>query len=53
MTLVSIYSVLDEIQQNRCKIMDVKGSIERLFYFIQRQGEAASLPELFIRFAKS
>jgi hypothetical protein len=53
MAFLSIHSVSKELQNNECKIIDVKGlSIERYFYFIQPQGHAEALPELFMKFAR-
>ena len=54
MAFVSIYSVLNELQKNEFRIIDVKGlSIERYFYFIQQHGQTESMPELFIKFASN
>ena len=54
MAFVSIYSVLNELQKNEFRIIDVKGlSIERYFYFIQQHGQTGSMPELFIKFASN
>lgn len=52
MAFLSIHSILNELKANELQIVDVKGmDIERYFYFIQLHGQAASLPELFIKFA--
>jgi DNA-binding transcriptional LysR family regulator len=53
MAFLSIHSVLKELSNKECCIVDVKGlNIERWFYFIQPQGQPAALPELFIKFAR-
>jgi len=53
MTFVSIHSILKELRNNECRIIDVKGlSVKRPFYFIQAQGQIDALPGLFTRFAK-
>lgn len=53
MAFISIHAVLKELQNNECRLIDVKGlNMERPFYFIQAQGQIEALPELFIRFAK-
>lgn len=52
MAFLSIHSVLKELQNKDCCIIDIKGlSIERFFYFIQQQGPAEKLAELFVKFA--
>ncbi|UZR98341.1 LysR family transcriptional regulator [Chondrinema litorale] len=51
-SLLSVHSVLKELKNNECCIIDIKGlSIERYFYFIQTQGKADSLSELFMKYA--
>ncbi|MER3465497.1 MAG: LysR family transcriptional regulator [Chitinophagaceae bacterium] len=53
MAFMSIHSILKELQNKECCIIDVKGlSIERYFNFIQLQGQPAALPELFMKFAR-
>ena len=51
-SFLSVYSVLKELKNNECCIIDVKGlNIERYFYFIQNQGKADVLSEMFMKFA--
>lgn len=53
MAFLSIHSILKELQNKECCIIDVKGlNIERYFYFIQQQGQAEALSDLFIKFAR-
>jgi len=53
MAFLSIHSVIKELQNRECCIIDVKGlTIERYFYFIQPQGESGGLPALFMQFAQ-
>lgn len=53
MAFVSIHSILQELNNKTLTVLDVRNlSIERLFYFIQPQGEQAALSSLFIKFAK-
>ena len=53
MAFLSIHSVLKELQNKECAIIDVKSlSIERYFYFIQQHGQAEGLTNLFIKYAK-
>ena len=53
MAFLSIHSVLKELKNKECCIVDVKGlHIERYFYFIQQQGQAEALPDLFMKFAR-
>ncbi|HEY8659376.1 MAG TPA: LysR substrate-binding domain-containing protein [Hanamia sp.] len=53
MAFLSIHSILSELQKNEFRIIDIKGlNIERYFYFIQLQGQAESLPELFMNFTR-
>jgi len=41
MAFVSIHAILKELQNNECRIIDVKGlSIERPFYIIQPHGQS-------------
>lgn len=50
---LSIHSILKELKNNECQIIDIEGlNIERYFYFIQTQGQAEALPELFMKFAR-
>jgi DNA-binding transcriptional LysR family regulator len=52
MAFLSIHSILNELQKNEFRIIDVNNlTIERYFYFIQMQGLSESLPELFRKFA--
>lgn len=52
MAFVSVYAVLEELRHKQCCIIDINGlDINRHFYFIERQGQAAALPELFRKFA--
>lgn len=54
LAFLSIHSILKELKNNDCRIIDVKGlSIERPFYFIQPHGQPGSLAELFMRFARN
>ncbi|WP_179412330.1 LysR family transcriptional regulator [Mucilaginibacter sp. E4BP6] len=54
LAFLSIHSILKELKNNECRIIDIKGlSIERPFKFIQHYGQPSSLTELFIRFARS
>jgi len=53
MAFLSIHSITKELQQKQFTIIDVKGlDVQRWFYFIERQGQAAALPHLFMRFAR-
>lgn len=53
MAFLSIHSILKELRNKDCCIIDVKGlSIERNFYFIQLHGQAEALPDLFMKFAR-
>jgi DNA-binding transcriptional LysR family regulator len=53
MAFLSIHSILKELQNKECCIIDVKGlTIDRYFYFIQEQGQPEALPELFMKFAR-
>lgn len=53
MAFLSIHSILNELQKKEFRIIDLKGlSIERYFYFIQLHGQAESLPDLFMKFAR-
>lgn len=52
MAFLSIHSIIKELQNRECCIIDVKGlNIERYFYFIQPQGQMGGLPALFMQFA--
>jgi DNA-binding transcriptional LysR family regulator len=54
LAILSIHSILKELKNNECRIIDVKGlTIDRPFYFIQPHGQLGSLAELFVRFAKN
>ena len=53
MAFLSIYSILKELKNKEFSIIDVEGlSIERNFHFIQQHGEAETLPDLFMTFAR-
>ncbi len=53
MAFLSIYSILKELRNKDCCIIDVKGlNIERNFYFIRQHGQAEALPDLFMKFAR-
>lgn len=52
MAFLSVHSVLKELQNKECAVIEVKGlTIERDFYFIRPHGQTESLPELFMNFA--
>ena len=52
MAFLSIHSILKELDWKELTIIDIKGvSIDRNFYFIQEHGQAAALPDLFMKFA--
>ncbi len=52
MAFLSIHSILKELERNELSIIDIKGvAIARHFYFIQEHGQAAALPDLFMKFA--
>lgn len=54
MAFLSVHSILNELQSKQFRIVAIKGmEIERYFYFIQLQGQAASLPELFMKFTRN
>lgn len=54
LAFLSIHSILKELKNNECRIIDIKGmSIERPFHFIQPHGQVSPLAELFIRFARN
>jgi DNA-binding transcriptional LysR family regulator len=54
LAFLSIHSILKELKNNECRIVDIKGlSIERPFYFIQPHGQPQPLAELFMRFARN
>jgi uncharacterized protein YhfF len=51
MAFLSIHSILKELHNNECCIIDVEGlNIERYFYFIQKHGHAEGLADLFMKF---
>ncbi len=53
MAFLSIHSILNELQKNEFRIIDIKGmNVERYFYFIQLHGQAEALPKLFMKFAR-
>lgn len=52
MAFLSVYSILKELKNHECCIIDIDGfAIERYFHFIQQHGETNPLPELFMQFA--
>ena len=52
LAFISIHAILKELKYNKLKIIDTENfSIERPLYFIQKQGDLAKLPEVFIQFA--
>lgn len=54
LAFLSVYSILNELKNNECRIIDIKGlDIVRPFHFIQPHGQPSSLAELFIRFARN
>lgn len=54
LAFLSVNAILKELKNNECRIIDIKGlSIDRPFQFIQHYGQATSIAELFIRFAKN
>lgn len=54
LAFLSIHSILKELKNNECRIIDIKGlTIERPFHLIQHHGQPTALAELFIRFAKT
>ncbi len=49
---ISVHAILKELKYNKLKIIDVENlSIERPLFFIQKQGDVAKLPDIFIKFA--
>ena len=53
MAFLSRHSILNELQQNSLRIIEIKGlKIQRSFYFIQNQGAMDSLSDVFMKFAK-
>lgn len=53
MAFLSVHSILKELQNKACTIVDVKGlSIQRNFNFIQLHGQPETLPDLFMKFAR-
>ena len=53
MAFLSVHSVFTELTNNVFRIIDVEGlTIERFFYFIERQGTSEQLAHLFMTFAK-
>jgi DNA-binding transcriptional LysR family regulator len=53
MAFLSVHSVFTELSNRVFRIIDVDGlTIERFFYFIERQGTSEQLAHLFITFAK-
>jgi DNA-binding transcriptional LysR family regulator len=54
LAFLSIHSILKELKNNECHIIDIKGlSITRPFHFIQLHGQSSPLAELFIRFTRN
>jgi len=53
MAFLSIHSILKELKNKEISIIDVNGlNIERIFHFIQQQGEVEALPDLFMTYAR-
>jgi DNA-binding transcriptional LysR family regulator len=53
MAFLSIHSILDELENNKLRIVDVKDlNLDRTFHFIQLYGETEGLPEVFMEFAR-
>jgi len=53
MAFLSVHSVFIELANNSFRIIDVEGlTIERYFYFIERQGTSEQLAHLFMVFAQ-
>lgn len=49
---LSIHAILNELKNNDLTVIDIKSlQIERLFYFIQKHGQAEALTDLFMKFA--
>ncbi|MET4080297.1 DNA-binding transcriptional LysR family regulator [Pedobacter sp. UYP30] len=54
LAFLSIHAILKELKNNQLTIIDVKGMmIERTFHFITPHGQASSLSELFMKFARN
>ncbi len=54
LAFLSIYSILKELKNNECRILDVRGlNIERSFHFILQHGQPSQLADMFIRFARN
>ncbi|MEO6520627.1 MAG: LysR substrate-binding domain-containing protein [Mucilaginibacter sp.] len=54
LAFLSIHSILKELKNNECRIIDIKDlTIERPFHIIQPHGQPSSLSELFSRFARN
>ena len=52
LAFLSVHAILQELQKREFSIINVKGlQIDRYFYFIQQQGQAEALPDLFMKFA--
>lgn len=52
MAFLSVHSVMKELQNKECAVIEVKGlTIERDFNFIRPHGQTESLPDLFMKFA--
>lgn len=53
LAFLSVYAILNELRNNTCCIIDVKGlEIERSFYFVRLQGKTDLLTDLFMDFAR-
>lgn len=53
LAFLSVHSISKELKNKECSIIKIKGlQIERNFYFIQQHGEAETLPDLFMKFAR-
>lgn len=53
MAFLSVHSVFTELSNKVFRIVDIEGlTIDRFFYFIERQGASEQLADLFMTFAK-
>jgi len=52
LAFLSIHSIIKELKSGECRIVDIKDlAIERLFHFIELQGQPLPLADLFVRYA--
>ncbi|RBQ11733.1 LysR substrate-binding domain-containing protein [Pedobacter miscanthi] len=52
LAFLSIHAIMKELKSGECSIVDIWDlTIERLFYFIELQGQPLPLAELFVRYA--